>query len=196
MYSGYMKHPDPDFVFLGNNAAVDFVNTKIVRRGERLDLLQDNADLIRWAQEAGRSIDRKLTTGDLSSAKTLRSALQDLFQTSMEQRSAAPGSLTTVNQYLAKHVVQEVLQVNPDNGDLELVPAETASSVSSLLADIAYEGAVLLASPQASQLKHCNNPECVLIFLDTSRNQQRRWCSMDTCGNRAKVAKHYRKQAR
>ena len=28
------------------------------------------------------------------------------------------------------------------------------------------------------------------MFLDTSKNGQRRWCSMATCGNDAKVKKH------
>ncbi|WP_455218306.1 CGNR zinc finger domain-containing protein, partial [Kaarinaea lacus] len=64
------------------------------------------------------------------------------------------------------------------------------------LANLAYQGATLLSSAQAEHLKRCNNPDCVLLFVDTSRTQQRKWCSMDTCGNRAKVAKHYRKQVR
>jgi predicted RNA-binding Zn ribbon-like protein len=76
------------------------------------------------------------------------------------------------------------------------VPDNAASRVTALLANLADEGAVLLASPQASRLKCCRNTECVLIFLDTSRSQQRLWCSIETCGNRVKVARHYRKHMR
>jgi predicted RNA-binding Zn ribbon-like protein len=191
-----MSRQTPDFVFLGNNAAVDFINTEIVSHGELVDLLQHDADFIRWAGAAGFDLMSTLNAGDLSAAKQLRSALKDLFHARMERRYAEPEPLATVNRHLENHATHEVLQISASGGDFELVPDKTASSATALLAKLAYEGAVLLASPQASQLKHCGNPECVLIFLDTSRNQQRRWCSMDTCGNRAKVAKHYRKQIR
>jgi predicted RNA-binding Zn ribbon-like protein len=191
-----MKHQNPDYVFLGNNAAIDFINTEIVSHGELVDLLQVDADLIRWAQAAGLAIEPDLTAGDLAAAKRLRSALKDLFQASMDRRCAGRESVDTVNRHLANHAQHEVLQVSSNSGDFELVPDKTASSVAALLARLAHEGAALLASPHASRLKRCGNPDCVLIFLDTSRGQKRRWCSMDTCGNRAKVAKHYRKQAR
>ncbi|MGD2083816.1 MAG: CGNR zinc finger domain-containing protein [Chromatiales bacterium] len=189
-----MKQKDPDFVFLGNSAAVDFINTEMVSRGELVDLIKDDADLIRWTKEAGLANEPTLTTGDLSTAKTLRSALKDLYHASVDRRSAGRGSLATVNRHLANHATHEVLRPGSSRGDFELVPDNTASRVAALLANLAYEGAVLLASPQASRLKRCGNPECVLIFLDTSRSQKRRWCSMETCGNRAKVAKHYRRQ--
>jgi len=191
-----MKRQDPDFVFLGNNAALDFINTEIVSHGEPLDLLQDAADFIRWADAAGFDLKSKLSAEDLSAVKQLRSALKDLFQARMDRRNAGRGALATVNRHLGNHAKHEILQIRASSGDFELVPDNMASSATALLARLAYEGAALLTSPQASQLKHCGNPECVLIFLDTSRNQQRRWCSMDTCGNRAKVAKHYRKQTR
>jgi predicted RNA-binding Zn ribbon-like protein len=187
---------DSDFVFLGNNTSVDFINTEMMSRGERVDLLQDDADLVRWAQAAGLATGLRLMAGDLSTAKTLRAALKELCQARMDRRPTEPGALATVNRHLAKHATHEVLQVDSTSGGFELVPDKTASSISALLANLAYEGAQLLASPVAAQLKQCSNPDCVLIFVDTSRNQKRRWCSMETCGNRAKVAKHYRKQNR
>jgi predicted RNA-binding Zn ribbon-like protein len=191
-----MKRQDPDFVFLGNNAALDFINTEIVSHGEPLDLLQDAADFIRWADAAGFDLKSKLSAEDLSAVKQLRSALKDLFQARMERRSAGRVPLATVNRHLANHATHDKLQLNASSGDFELVPDKTATSVTAVLAHLAHEGAAVLASPRAAQLKRCGNPACVLIFLDTSRNQQRRWCSMDTCGNRAKAAKHYRKQTR
>jgi predicted RNA-binding Zn ribbon-like protein len=191
-----MTHQDPDFVFLGNNAAVDFINTEIVSHGERVDLLQDAADFIRWTDAAGIDLKNALSAEDLLAAKQLRSALKDLIQARMERRNAGRGSLATVNRHLGNHATHKILQISTSSAGFELVPDKTATSATALLAHLAHEGAVLLASPLASQLKHCGNPECVLVFLDTSRNQQRRWCSMDTCGNRAKAAKHYRKQTR
>ncbi|MEU7880960.1 CGNR zinc finger domain-containing protein [Microbispora bryophytorum] len=32
-------------------------------------------------------------------------------------------------------------------------------------------------------------PGCAGLFLDTSRGANRRWCSMNTCGNKVKKAR-------
>jgi predicted RNA-binding Zn ribbon-like protein len=41
------------------------------------------------------------------------------------------------------------------------------------------------------RIRQCQHPACVLWFYDTTRNETRRWCSMATCGNRAKAHRHY-----
>ncbi|MFD0576716.1 CGNR zinc finger domain-containing protein [Dactylosporangium darangshiense] len=43
-----------------------------------------------------------------------------------------------------------------------------------------------MGSPAAGRLRECADPACNALFLDASRPGSRRWCSMETCGNRAK----------
>ncbi len=38
-------------------------------------------------------------------------------------------------------------------------------------------------------------PSCGWLFVDTSKNGRRRWCSMATCGARDKSRRHYRFKA-
>ena len=40
------------------------------------------------------------------------------------------------------------------------------------------------------RVRECAGDNCQLIFLDTSRPGNRRWCSMERCGNRSKVRAH------
>ena len=40
------------------------------------------------------------------------------------------------------------------------------------------------------RLRVCANPDCRWVFSDSSRSGRRKWCDMNTCGNRAKVARH------
>src|SRR5580704_15548830 len=49
----------------------------------------------------------------------------------------------------------------------------------------------LLAGPRLDRVRRCANPECGWLFLDDSRAGKRRWCSMQSCGNRAKARRHY-----
>jgi predicted RNA-binding Zn ribbon-like protein len=56
---------------------------------------------------------------------------------------------------------------------------------------IVRSAADLLTSPTLSALRVCASDTCAWLFLDTSRNGSRRWCSMRTCGNRAKARRHH-----
>jgi predicted RNA-binding Zn ribbon-like protein len=60
------------------------------------------------------------------------------------------------------------------------------------LGPIAWSTASLLTGPRASKLRQCQDERgCGWLFLDESRAQNRRWCSMGDCGNRAKSRRHY-----
>ncbi|ERK71913.1 hypothetical protein N136_01733, partial [Leifsonia aquatica ATCC 14665] len=51
--------------------------------------------------------------------------------------------------------------------------------------------AVRLFGPEADgRIRECSADDCDLVYLDTSRSGNRRWCSMQRCGNRAKVRAH------
>jgi predicted RNA-binding Zn ribbon-like protein len=50
---------------------------------------------------------------------------------------------------------------------------------------VALAAVDLLRSPRTARLKLCRH--CRWVFLDTSRNRSRRWCSMAHCGTDAKV---------
>lgn len=56
---------------------------------------------------------------------------------------------------------------------------------------IADKAIALLNSPQVARVKSC--PGCGWFFLDSSKNQSRRWCSMETCGASAKSKAYYRR---
>lgn len=72
----------------------------------------------------------------------------------------------------------DAVEVDPDWG-----PAWTAAS--------AYLDLIATAP---DRVRRCASTSCVLVFADLSRNSTRRWCSMATCGSRAKSADHYRRR--
>jgi predicted RNA-binding Zn ribbon-like protein len=61
-----------------------------------------------------------------------------------------------------------------------------------LLRPILVSAAELMTGPKASRVKQCQDDRgCGWLFVDESRAQNRRWCSMGDCGNRAKAHRHY-----
>ena len=78
-------------------------------------------------------------------------------------------------------------------GGLVLVEEVHLSDVRGLLAPVAESAVQLLTGADPARLRRCRAEDCLAWFLDTSKNGRRKWCSMSRCGNRAKVAAHYRR---
>ncbi|MCW3476219.1 CGNR zinc finger domain-containing protein [Limobrevibacterium gyesilva] len=67
-------------------------------------------------------------------------------------------------------------------------------SAAALLSPVLWSAADLLAGPRRARVRQCANPQCGWLFLDDSKSANRRWCSMASCGNRAKAHRHYLKR--
>jgi predicted RNA-binding Zn ribbon-like protein len=58
---------------------------------------------------------------------------------------------------------------------------------------LAVQAVELLQAPNLDRLKSCD--ACQFLFLDASRNNSRRWCSMDTCGSQVKMRRFVERRA-
>jgi predicted RNA-binding Zn ribbon-like protein len=53
----------------------------------------------------------------------------------------------------------------------------------------------MIGGPAATRIRACCGEGCAILVLDSSRAGRRRWCSMASCGNKAKV-RGFRRRAR
>lgn len=74
------------------------------------------------------------------------------------------------------------------NGTFQILRTWKERTAEQVLGPLAEAAAKLLAEGDFSLIRRCENDECVLWFYDRTRSHRRRWCSMETCGNRHKVA--------
>jgi predicted RNA-binding Zn ribbon-like protein len=123
---------------------------------------------------------------DLNQARELREALYRLAVARARGQAFASRDRALVNRWAAEPPPA------PQLGSAGL--SWTVSGVPSLLAAIARDGVELLGGPLAERVRECEGEGCALLFVDTSRSGQRRWCSMLGCGNKAKVAEFRRRQ--
>lgn len=188
------------FLFLGNRACLDFVNTEAVDGGRPVDLLGGFSDLVAWLSEAGL-LDAEVAEGALARwydtpegerafarALSLRAALRGAFERVVEDGPVPGEAVEEVNALLAVRPGRDEL-VGTGEGFERRFRWE-AREAEHLLAPLADSAADLLSRDDPSLVKRCENPECVLLFYDTSRTHARRWCSMAACGNRMKVRAH------
>ena len=190
------------FLWVGNDLALDFVNTTPVLDGRPTDLLDSFTDLVDWLGEAGvlgyggrrkslRRVDGATGRALLDEAREFRAALRSLFDALVAGAGPPAGALAAINQRLRR---REVPEVRYEGGCFVRSAPRSVPDERSLLLPVAEAAADLLTTRDLSLLKRCENPACVLFFYDTTRNHARRWCSMAFCGNRHKVAAHYRRK--
>jgi len=190
------------FLFLGNQLALDFLNTRPLIGGEPVELLPTFTSVLRWFQTAGLLTSRQAATlrseweGSLRVnrfADDLRAFREKLRQQVVAWEGGASlnrSTASTLNRTMALHPIHTQLRQAGRSWVREF--AFYPKTPEDLFAPLAHEAAKLFTDVDPSRVRKCDS--CVLHFLDTSKKGTRRWCSMQLCGNRLKVAAYAARQ--
>ncbi len=192
------------FLFVGNDLALDFLNTRPVQNGEPTELLSDFGALLRWFQaawllssHAASKLQRQ--SGESAAARRTLDAMRQFREKLRKEILAWEGgaevhraTVEELNRLMAAHPMLSKLQASGNVPSLELwfEPRQPED----LFAPLANSAAKLFASVDHNRVRKCG--QCGLHFHDTSKKGTRRWCSMQLCGNRLKVAAYAARQRR
>lgn len=190
------------FPFVGNNLALDLLNTRPVQNGEVVELLPDFDALLRWFEAAGlltapeaARVRQRWAKSDrarhtLETAKDLRERLRKQVLAWEAGHTVQRSIIEELNRLMADHPMRTRLKAAQD-----ALSKETWFAVDQpedLLSPLAHSAATLFAEGDRGRVRKC--AQCVLHFHDTSKKGTRRWCSMQLCGNRLKVAAYAARQ--
>ena len=157
----------------------------------------------RWIQEHGES-----SAGELVADEPFRLDLIELRQAvrSLFARAVGPAPPSPADAHRLMAADQALVHVNtvaarvpvtpqidwPADGtpSARLLSAESDPYVR-LLAALARAAIDFLTGPHRTQLRSCTAPRCVRYFVKSHGRQE--WCK-PSCGNRARAARHYRRQ--
>lgn len=189
------------FLFVGNELILDFVNTRPVQDGEATELLPDFAALVRWFRAADVLTEQQANElakkwaestagkGTVEEMRQWRERLRKQLIVWEEGGSLQPAIVKEVNQLMAEHPMRfRVVWKEKPTTELWFEPRQPED----LFAPLAHSLATLLAEVDRNRVRKCG--QCVLHFHDTSKKGTRRWCSMQLCGNRLKVAAYARRK--
>ncbi|KER73268.1 hypothetical protein HR51_11905 [Burkholderia cepacia] len=127
----------------------------------------------------------------LTRALALREALYRLFHAQAEQREPQADDLALLGGFLAE-AAPRVALARIDGGYAWRI-GEGRATLAGLLSPVLWSAIDLLGGARLAKVKRCANDACQWLFIDDSKNGSRRWCSMSSCGNRAKAYRHYHK---
>lgn len=191
------------FEFIGGNLALDFANTVhlhgATNPGDDLTSIQD---LEEWAHQAGilkTPIDFTMypefyVGRNFRRALVFREILYQVFSSVSENRGPHSNDLLRLQTVYRNSVRTQVFARKGRH--FELVWPASLHPTERILAEVARAAGDLLTSDALRRVRHCSNPNCSWLFVDTSRAGRRRWCDMKVCGNRAKVDRFRRLQKR
>ena len=184
------------FLFLANHLALDFVNTCPVQNSDAVDLLPDFEALVRWFQAADllsprQAVSLRQQCEGPTRAQHVVGRMRELREKLRKEVLAWERGATVNRKMIAElnHLMAEHPMLTRLKATGSVPTAELwfdARRPEDLFAPVANSAAMLFAELDRSRVRQCG--QCVLHFYDTSKKGIRRWCSMQLCGNRLKVA--------
>lgn len=165
---------------IAGRLALDFLNTANWTDDNQVlhEKIESTADLDLWAQTLG--LPNALHPSSVETIHTFRSNLRSAF--------LDPAQIKNLD--LDQHLKS-----------LEALPGGSVESLrcQPLFGLIAISALSILSDArELTRVKKCPGTDCGWLFLDETKNARRKWCIMETCGNRAKASRSYarRKQTK
>jgi predicted RNA-binding Zn ribbon-like protein len=207
-----MADPLPAPFFVGDDLALDFLNSVAAPWGHEIEWLANGGDLVAWLELA------HAVPADVAAkfrAETALSALDALASEARKLRqwfrafvdahagksltAAAIRDLAPLNRLLERDEAYRQIETTSGHqresagdeyGPLHWHHRRRWRTPEALLLPVAEAIGDLVCQKDFTLVRRCEGPTCTLWFHDVSKGHARRWCCMAVCGNRAKAAAH------
>lgn len=186
---------------------LDFANTMDWHAGPNpIERLNSYTDLVGWSLEGGFLTEQEAqllieeakrrpeeAMMALDEAIRLREATYRVFSAVAAGTEPPQNDLDLLNAMLVEALSRA--QIEPSPSGFSWGWSDKERRMDRMLWPILHATAELLTSHDLKRIGECADDRgCGYLFYDTSRNHNRRWCSMDSCGNRAKARRYYKRQ--
>ncbi|MDS0139202.1 MULTISPECIES: CGNR zinc finger domain-containing protein [unclassified Amycolatopsis] len=185
-----MRAAFPEFR-LGTVLATSFTATLTERCGDAVERIPTPQRLLDWLAVWGLAVD-SCTAAQLERARELRESIHAAATAAALQETLPAAAVQVLNDCSIEGRAAAVL--TPDG--TRQWRLGSPSRVEDALSVIAADAIAIVSGERDGKLALCASPTCRAAFFDTSQSRTRRWCDMNTCGNRQKKARFNAKHAR
>lgn len=184
---------------VGGRPSLDFVNTIHERHVQPLeDYLCSEQRYIEWSltasaldpAEARRLGEIKVFPANLmSEVRHLRHALYEIFKARAHRYEADAATVNVLDRWVQR--AWRTSQVVSDGLEIQLAWRTDAVDLWLPLKRIALDALDVVRDTPRKRIKECaSTTGCGWLFIDDTKNNSRRWCSMDTCGTPEKMRRY------
>lgn len=190
-----LKLPSVEVSWIGGDVAVDFFNTVDWRRdpARRSERLTSYGHVLAWMTASGL-MDEREAASIASLADKNRQGAKAQYEQLVGLREDTYAALDTGSPPRA--LQRRLIQAH-SGSELCREPdglwkwTQTELGLGTPVDRLALQLERLLTSDAVTRFHRCEDQHCGWVFLDTSRQHNRRWCSAADCGNRNRVRAHY-----
>ena len=182
-----ISHDRPSPLFVGDDLALDFINTRYGTGDRHVDCFVDDDSVLAWlklAQLLPDGVDQA-PAGLLKLARELRDNACQLVEAA---KAGSAADAKVVNRVIELGRAPRELAWDDASRSFKVFSKARPGNAASLLEPVAQALARLLTAEQLERVRQCEAHYCTLLFHDLTKSHRRRWCSMALCGNRMKVA--------
>lgn len=141
---------------------------------------------LEWINEnlntTGEPLVQNLTSNFVAQLKLLRNYVIQLFE-----KGSLDDQLNDLNLFLKNDI--SFPQLVETNEGLTVVKTSLASVEERILSNIVLAMIQLVNDQSMSRIHRCDNADCQFYFMDMSKNQSKKYCSIK-CNNVAKVRRY------
>ena len=165
--------------FVGDNLAINFINTRRMVEGQLTDTLQSDNDVKTWLKRLEVPVAKgALPFSDSVLLQRARELREIALAAVKDQKSGKKPSLAALNRFLGNAPSHTALTTD-DEMSIRVTRVYGKETVEAFLAPVAEAVADLLADGDFDLVRHCEGNACVMWFYDRTKGHRRRWCTSD-----------------
>jgi len=193
-----------DLELVAGDASLDLANTMSPRIGDRRqDHLRTYQDVLTWASRAGQlTVPEAARLARLAEAnpcdalraltqiKGLREAIYAVFSAAAARQPLPSQAFEHLCKTVDRGVGHRFLQPLRGGG-ARWTWKDDSEDLGAIGDHLAWGATELLVDPsKLAKIKECPGENCGWLFVDTTKNGARMWCSSRDCGNRSKIHRY------
>jgi predicted RNA-binding Zn ribbon-like protein len=183
---------------IADDLALDFANTESGRGfPSHQNHFREAGNVVEWLRHAkalpgedanwlGKRVSERADLAEdlLAQATELRVAIHDVSAALGRHAKPPEAALASLSALHARYVAKAELA--PGALSCRWLWSVRAAPVEAALGPIAFAAVRLFTEGDFHRIRECGGHACGWLFYDRSKNNRRRWCEMEVCGNRAK----------
>ena len=179
---------------IGGRTWIDLVNTRYVEGNKKVDLFISTSHLWNWLIEnniIAKNTNENVITDELVTLlKELRMLSKEVLNSIQSGGKLSKNIKSKIKKYINDTNITVDFLDNDKNIDLTYIGKTIKDNITYIIINDLVD---TLKHYDTKRIRQCYHENCVCYFLDISKAGKRKWCDMETCGNRKKASNHYQK---
>lgn len=122
---------------------------------------------------------------EIAALRRFRAFLLGMVQTLVAGGAPGPDDLRRLNEIMAGGPVVRQISASDQGYRQDFTPLR--QDWGQVMAEVAASFAQTLTEGEPGRVRICDNPDCLWVFYDDTRNRTKRFCNDKLCGNLMKV---------